>query len=65
MLDIAFVYIAFRIGMVIGYRRGEKDNSPPFWFDKQRKLCAPLGGDWFKKEDLVYKMSEGYARFIL
>jgi hypothetical protein len=30
VLDIAFVYIAFRIGMVIGYRRGEKDNSPPF-----------------------------------
>ena len=30
LLDIALVYIAYRIGKSIGYRRGEEDNAPPF-----------------------------------
>lgn len=30
LLDIIFVYIAYRIGKSIGYRQGEADNQPPF-----------------------------------
>lgn len=30
LLDIVFVYVAFRIGKSIGYRQGEQDNAPPF-----------------------------------
>lgn len=30
LLDIVFVYIAYRIGKSFGYRQGEADNAPPF-----------------------------------
>lgn len=34
LLDIIFVYVAFRIGKSsgyrLGYRHGEEDNAPPF-----------------------------------
>ena len=30
LLDIVFVYIAYRIGKGVGYRAGYKENEPPF-----------------------------------
>ena len=30
LLDIVFVYIAYRIGKSFGYRQGAEDNAPPF-----------------------------------
>jgi hypothetical protein len=30
LLDIIFVYIAFRIGKSLGYKAGYKENEPPF-----------------------------------
>ncbi len=30
VLDILFVFIAYRLGKTWGYRQGEADNAPPF-----------------------------------
>lgn len=30
LIDIVFVYVAYRIGKSVGYRQGEADNAPPF-----------------------------------
>lgn len=30
LLDIVFVYLAYRLGVSHGYRQGEEDNAPPF-----------------------------------
>jgi len=41
LVDFILIVAAYSIGKYVGYRQGEEDNSPPFWFDTHRKVWCP------------------------